>query len=158
MKLNAVVFLLLIGSTLLFSCNGTKDKMSDSEKNTLAKMAEIEATMNDPEKTGKYSRLVLDMDEHDFGDIQEGEVVSQIFRFKNVGDAPLLIHECSSSCGCTVPNWPKDPIPPGGVGDIEVRFDSKGKTGVQSKSVIIKTNGKPNKEAIVIRANVVKAK
>lgn len=93
---------------------------------------------------------------HDFGTITEGEEVEKIFRFKNVGEAPLIISSATASCGCTVPNWPKEPIPVGGEGEIQVKFNSKGKPGIQNKTVTITANTYPKTSRLQIKANVTK--
>ena len=71
---------------LLFNCNQSTKTNIKQKKEGMSELMEIPATMTDPTKTGKYGRLVLDMDEHDFGDIEEGEIVTQLFRFTNKGD------------------------------------------------------------------------
>lgn len=75
--------------------------------------------------------------EHNFGTIKQGEVVTYEFRFKNSGKEPLIINNATGSCGCTVPDWPKEPIRPGGEGVIKVTFNSSGKMGMQDKTVTI---------------------
>jgi hypothetical protein len=93
---------------------------------------------------------------HDFGQIKEGEVVNHTFTFKNTGEAPLIIESAKGSCGCTVPQWPKEPIPVGGTGNIEVSFNSKGKPGQQNKTVTITANTNPTITRLSIKANVEK--
>lgn len=77
---------------------------------------------------------------HDFGTITEGDVVRHAFHFRNTGDHPLLISRAEASCGCTVPEWPKEPVPPGGEGDIIIEFNSKNRPGHQQKNVLIHSN------------------
>lgn len=79
--------------------------------------------------------------EFNFGEVIQKDVVEHTFEFKNAGDAPLVISNARASCGCTVPEWPKDPIAPGESGKIEVKFNTRGKSGVQNKSVTITHNG-----------------
>jgi len=76
----------------------------------------------------------------DFGTILEGEQVSYTFKFKNVGDCPLVIKEVNTSCGCTVPEYDKKPIEPNGTGAINIKFDSNGKKGTQYKTIRVITN------------------
>ena len=83
-----------------------------------------------------------------FGTIEEGEVVKHAYHFKNVGEHPLLIYNAVASCGCTVPSYPKEPIPPGGEGDIMVEFNSNNREGHQEKNVMIYSNSE--KEAMSI--------
>jgi hypothetical protein len=81
---------------------------------------------------------------YEFGEVDEGAVVRHEFKFTNTGKQPLLIQNAHSTCGCTVPDWPKDVIPPGQSGVIKVEFDTKGKTELQEKSVIITSNTYPS--------------
>src|SRR3954469_19720442 len=78
---------------------------------------------------------------HDFGDIVQGDKVEQTFYFTNTGKEPLLITNVQVSCGCTTPKgWPRDPVAPGGKGELTVAFNSAGKMGKQSKTVTIISN------------------
>ena len=92
--------------------------------------------------------------EFDFGAIKEGETVTHVFNFTNTGKEPLIISNAKGSCGCTVPSWPREPIPPGGKGDIKVEFNSKGKTGLQTKKVTITANTEPTQTFLTISGNV----
>jgi len=94
----------------------------------------------------------------DFGTFQEGKVVNHTFTFTNTGNSPLIIQNASASCGCTVPVWPKEPIAPGGSGVIKVEFDSKGKLGVNNKTVTITANTDPNPTILTIKSNVLPGK
>lgn len=92
--------------------------------------------------------------EHDFGSINEGVVAEHTFTVKNTGEAPLVIEKASPSCGCTVPDWTKSPIPPGGSGFVKVKFDSKGKPGMQNKNVTVVANTWPSQTVLRFKANV----
>jgi len=91
---------------------------------------------------------------HDFGTVKEGESVEYTFVFTNTGKEPLKIESARGSCGCTVPQWPKEPIPAGAKGEIKVSFNSNGKRGKQHKSVTIKANTNPTHSRIYIKATV----
>ena len=94
---------------------------------------------------------------HSFGTITEGEKVTHAFKFRNTGDNPLIISNAVASCGCTVPSYPKEPIAPGGEGEIVVAFNSAGRPGHQQKNVMIHSNAE--QEAMSIGFEVeVKAK
>jgi len=84
--------------------------------------------------------IEFDTKDYDFGTVNEGEVVEGIFKITNKGKTDLIITDASASCGCTVPEWPKDPIKPGDSGELKFSFDSKGRTGKQSKSITLQTN------------------
>ena len=94
--------------------------------------------------------------EHDFGDIMEGEKVSYSFKFNNVGKDDLVITSVSTTCGCTVTDFPKDPVKPGEGGTIEVTFNSSGKSGKQVKVITVATNANPSESQLTIKANVKK--
>lgn len=92
--------------------------------------------------------------EIDFGKVREGKIVEKTFWFRNTGAESLLIENVRSSCGCTVPEWPKEPVPPGGRGKIVVRFDTKGKYGEQRKRVIVTANTNPRETFLELSGKV----
>jgi hypothetical protein len=91
---------------------------------------------------------------YDFGTIFEGDVVTKDFSFTNTGTAPLLILRATSTCGCTIPEWPKTPIAPDSTSSIKVKFNSLHKAGDQSKEVTIFANTFPNSSKITIKGKV----
>ncbi len=91
---------------------------------------------------------------HDFGSMKEGDVKEYAFQFKNNGNVPLVIETAKGSCGCTVPEFPKEAIAPGGSGYIKVKFNSKGKVGPNSKKVTIIANTEPISTVLTITAQV----
>ncbi len=101
-----------------------------------------------------HARIRFSEFQHDFGTMEEGEIVSYVFEFTNTGTAPLLITSASASCGCTVPRYPKKPIPPGKKGELEVEFNSRGKTGRQHKTIAVRANTRPPVTLLVITADV----
>ena len=96
----------------------------------------------------------LDGVDRDFGKIKEGENLEVSFRFKNVGDKPLVISNVSASCGCTVPETPKKPYAPGETGVIKASFNSTGKPGSQSKQVNVFANLDPAMTTLNFRVEV----
>lgn len=117
-----------------------------------AKKTEPEVKPEGPLPSFKFNEEL-----HDFGKINEGDVVEHIFVFENTGDAPLSIASAQGSCGCTVPEWPKEPIGVGEKGEIKVKFNSKKKPGIQNKTVTITANTYPTKTKIKIKADVTPA-
>ncbi|MDP5000937.1 DUF1573 domain-containing protein [Flavobacterium sp.] len=106
---------------------------------------------------GRLAKAEFDKEVHDFGTIAEGAIVETEFMVKNTGDSDLMIYEAKGSCGCTVPQPPKEPIKPGESAPIKVSFDSKGKPGAQEKTVTLKTNTANGHEMFKIKANVTPA-
>ena len=91
---------------------------------------------------------------HDFGNLKEGEVGTYDFEFTNNGKKPLIIASATGSCGCTVPEYPNEPIAPGKGGVVKVKFDTQGKIGHQEKSVTINTNSTVGVKMLYIKAEV----
>jgi hypothetical protein len=99
--------------------------------------------------------LSFDKTSHDFGTINEGEKVTTTFAFTNTGDADLIIVDARGSCGCTVPQYPKNtPLAPGATGEIVVSFDSSNKPGLQQKTVTLSTNTATGREMLRIKSDV----
>ena len=91
--------------------------------------------------------ITFDEPSHDFGDIEEGVVVNHKFKFKNTGNQPLILANVITSCGCTSPEWPKEPILPGKSGKIKVRYNTQGRGNQPfDKSVYISSNASTNNE------------
>jgi hypothetical protein len=80
--------------------------------------------------------------EHNFGKVNEGEKVAYIFTFTNTGTSGLVINSAVASCGCTVPKYSGKPVAPGKNGQIEVRFDTEGRNGIQTKTITVRSNAK----------------
>ena len=85
------------------------------------------------------AKIDFNKETHDYGTIKNGADGSCVFEFKNTGDSPLIISNAKGSCGCTVPEWPKEPIAPGAKGSIKVKYDTM-RTGEINKSVTITSN------------------
>ncbi|NUO01825.1 MAG: DUF1573 domain-containing protein [Saprospiraceae bacterium] len=112
---------------------------------------------NTPVDTVNIAKITFEETKFDFGDVDEGKIVEHVFRFKNTGKVPLLISDARSTCGCTVPVWPKDPIAPGQGGEINVKFDTNGKNNLQKKPVTITANTYPS-TTVVQLVGVVRGK
>lgn len=108
---------------------------------------------NIPE-TGENPAISFEKDVHDFGKIITGERVSYGFHFTNTGGSPLLITGIRSGCGCTVGDYPKDPIMPGYDGKIDIIFNSAGRRGFQSESVRVLSNAEESVVTLRITAEV----
>lgn len=117
----------LLGTALVFS-NCSKVEKKGEQKQADSKMPVF---------------ALIDSASFDFGTIEEGAIVEHDFKFRNDGEYPLILNNISSSCGCTTPEWPKDPIAPKQTSSIKVRFDSKHKAGPQVKTVTVYANTEP---------------
>lgn len=99
--------------------------------------------------------IEFEKDFYDFGKIIQGEKVSYSFKFKNVGKSDLIISRVSSSCGCTVGDFPKVPVKEGESNKIEVKFDSEGRRGFQSKTITVLSNAQPSTSILRIKSEVI---
>lgn len=123
----------------------------------------LEGTNATPEATakpapvpanGKYPQMSFNEKEFDFGTITQGEKVSHTFTFTNTGEADLLISDAKASCGCTVPEYPKEAVKPGKTGKLKVTFDSAGKSGETKKTITITCNTAQGMEQLAIKTNI----
>ena len=171
MKVLSKILVLTLMSGVIFSCSNKE--MEGRTAKLEGKIAELESK-NGPRPTpqvsapatastaeekpeGPVPSFVFEEESFDFGTIQEGDVVDHTFAFTNTGDAPLIISSATASCGCTVPVWPKEPIPVGGTGEVKVQFNSRNKPGIQNKTVTITAYTYPKINRLRIKANVQKA-
>jgi hypothetical protein len=150
--LSLITFGLLIGLT---SC-GQKEGETPAQEKLSPEMISNPATAEttaDPNDI-PLPEFTFEVDQHHFGVITQGEKVSYSFKFKNTGKAPLIISSANASCGCTVPEYTKDPVAPGDEGHINVTYNSDGKAGMESKTVTLIANTIPNTKVLTISAEV----
>ncbi len=139
MSLLAAVLISLLGHS---SCSNRRDGKGQpvGEQNAIAgKAAKIE---------------FLEKGIHDFGQLTEGDTVEYLYKFVNRGELPLVINNITASCGCTTPDWPREPVAPGEESAVKVRFNSRGKQGEQRKTVTVYANTEPSMTNIEFRVMV----
>lgn len=102
--------------------------------------------------------MSFEEDKHDFGDIHQGDKVEHVFEFENTGNEPLIITNVQTTCGCTAPEWPRDPVAPGQSGKIKVVFNSTGKMGRQNKVITVVSNASSPLNRVTIVTNVLPKK
>lgn len=129
--------------------------MSCKEKATTKIVADnVETASERDEVAKKIPVMSFDKAEHDFGQIVQGTPQETIFTFTNTGDAPLIITDAKSSCGCTVPQYPKNqPIAPGESGEMVVKFNGSGQNQV-TKTITVTANTEKGSELLRIKAFV----
>ncbi|WP_010180986.1 DUF1573 domain-containing protein [Aquimarina agarilytica] len=146
MKKGILIFAGVFAMSLVSCKKNAADKVSEEKV--------VEAAERDA-KAGDFPVMKFNELEHDFGTINEGDVVEHLFTFTNTGNTPLVITDAKGSCGCTVPTYPKNsPIAPGATGEIMVKFNSTNKPNQQQKTVTITANTETGKERIKIKASV----
>jgi len=147
-------YLLLIAVLAFASCGVGADQATIktdgnqlvSNENTKGAVG-VEAAL--PKTTIEFEERTLDL-----GYLKQGEVGKGTFRLTNTGTEPLIISSAKASCGCTVPDWPKEPIAPGESAEIGVEFNSKGQKGMKTKTVTIQGNVDPNPIRLTVKADV----
>lgn len=135
---------LVVLSAFVLSC---KESVETQNENSTSKGNRIEYSKS--ETTVAFDKVV-----HDFGEINQGEIVETVFVIKNTGKNDLYIFDAFATCGCTVPKVSKDPIKSGGSTPISVKFDSNGKSGIIEKTVNVRCNTKKLMEQVKIKAKI----
>jgi len=175
-KFNLLFFVALVTFVSFTSCkNTTEEPAATTEQAAGADANTVTATqISDPTATpgagaetpavpvGPLTSINFENPNFDWGKVNDGDKVTHIFKFTNTGKEPLIISDAKGSCGCTVPEWPKEPIAPGAKGEIKVVFDSKGKGSkegkMDTKKVTITANTDPaqtylNIQGIIVNPN-----
>jgi len=124
------------------------------EDGSVADIIRNPASANEPTDTVNVAKMAFEETQHEYGVVDAGEIVEHAFTFTNTGKVPLVINDARSTCGCTVPEYPKAPIAPGESGVINVRFNTKGKFGQQIKPVTIVANTYPSETKVYLVGKV----
>ncbi|MGB5418602.1 DUF1573 domain-containing protein [Algibacter sp.] len=104
--------------------------------------------------SSKFPVIEFDKTDHDFGEIEAKAAVETTFKYTNTGDAPLVITDIKSSCGCTVPqNWSREPLLPGDSGEFSVKFNGSGANKI-TKTITVTANTEKGAEVVKITAFV----
>jgi len=147
---------LIIGLITLAACNSGNQAKNVS--NIPGSLVNNPRTADGMDTVSAARKPTMDFKDtlHEFGTIHAGEAVSYEFTFTNNGKTPLIISGATGSCGCTVPEFPHDPVDPGKSGVMKVTFNSSGKSGHQDKSVMIHTNTLRSTHMLYIKADIAK--
>lgn len=129
-------------------------KVEGKKSPAVTPVSDPAATASAEKPEGPLPAAKFDNLEYDFGTIKEGEVVEHTFTFKNTGEAPLIIQTAQPSCGCTAPDWSREPIPVGGTGYVKAKFDSNGKPNLQNKTITVTANTWPKQTILRFKAMV----
>ena len=139
------ILLTFVAVMMISSCGGSGAKLGAQDASS---------TNSANTDTALYPVIEFDTAVFDFGTILQGEQVGTSFTFRNTGKADLIIQKTETSCGCTVPEYDRKPVPPGATGTIRVRFDSDNKEGAQYKTIKVTTNCKDNIFELVLKGTV----
>ena len=145
---------IIISMLALAACGETKKENSENQLPT--SIVNNPYTANGMDTAVAAMKPVMEFKDttHNFGTLHEGEVAAYDFSFVNKGKSPLIITSASGSCGCTVADYPRDPILPNQAATLKVTFNSQGKSGHQEKSVTLQTNTVRSVHMLYIQAEV----
>ena len=149
MKMSRLVSLfkgtfLTLSIGLLFACNGQNGR----------NLTEADLEQDGQQGIDLQADILFDTLVHDFGTIIEGEMVVCYFDYENRGEGDLVIASVAATCGCTSPDWSKEPLKPGERGQIKVVFNTRGRSGSQLKGVTVVSNSVTPNTKLTIKADV----
>ena len=151
---NKILFVTLLIFSVMFSCNDAAKKVNYNNNRLSTDLVKNNQSLKNDNKEIIQPIVEILEPEYDFGIIPQGAKATHDYKIKNIGNSDLLITSAKGSCGCTVPEWPREPIKPGNEANIKVTFNSKGKTGKQNKRVTLMTNAIPNVKILTIKGEV----
>lgn len=146
-------------ATLFFACQ-PESKSDGKGVETIPTAGKISSIIRSPVSADgtvdseNVAKMEFEQPIFEFGEVDEGAVINHEFKFVNNGKVPLVIQNAHSTCGCTIPDWPKEMIAPGESAVIKVEFNTKGKSEFQEKPVIITANTYPSVTKVFLRGIV----
>ncbi len=149
-------FIAILLGLLLFSCDQTASLDNSFKKDGFSKsdIIRMPVSANQPVDTSLVAKMEFENTIYEFGGVLEGSQVEHVFKFTNTGKIPLIISDSKTTCGCTVPNYPKEPIAPGESGEVSVKFNTAGKKNEQNKPVTLIANTYPARTVIYMKGFV----
>ena len=148
------IFLIVV-VCLFITCADNKQENSTQDGLSVDMVFNPKTASTEPSKKRPLPNIEMAEVSYDFGTINQGESVTHEFKIKNSGAGSLIISSAKGSCGCTVPEWPKNPIQQGEEQVIKVTFNSAGKKGKQRKTVTLVTNAIPNTKVLTIMGEII---
>jgi hypothetical protein len=154
--MESMKFHLVIAALFFAACNSNKPATVADDSKLSTALVSNPASANGTDAAAAAMKPVIAFKDtlHEFGLLHENETVSYNFDFTNTGKSPLIISSANGSCGCTVPDYPRDPIAPGKSATIKVTFNSAGKRGHQDKTVFVYSNALRATHMLYIKAEV----
>ena len=141
--------------SLVVACGFAANAQQKGKPAPTAKPAPQEALTPTKSTTLTTDNLAFTADSHDFGNLAEGGAADYVFQFKNTGKEPVVIQKVQASCGCTTPDWSKDPILPGKTGMVKASYGTQGRPGPFTKTLTVMSNA--GTKVLTIKGNVEKA-
>ncbi len=151
----AAIILLTLASCRQAGNPPLEQKFQAEDPNSPSSMVRIPIDQEGKPDTSELAQIKFDEPNFDFGTVKEGDIVEHTFHFTNTGKVGLIIYEATSSCGCTVPETPKELIPPGGKNKIVAKFNTTDKPGDQLKTIAVHSNTIPSETVISLKGYVI---
>lgn len=146
---------IFLGVALALSITSCKDGAKKNElEHVSPDIVNIDATASGEKVTSGAPKFAFEETNFDFGTINSGTEVVHVYKFKNTGDADLIISQAKGSCGCTQPEYPQNPVHPGEEGEIKVTFRSHGIAGQVVKDITLLANTSPTTKILTISGEV----
>ncbi|MFZ1686561.1 MAG: DUF1573 domain-containing protein [Flavobacteriales bacterium] len=167
-----IALLAIIAVTLIVNTMGQRGMIGGGNTDSAATMSSAAATPGkaaitpaentfdplakeaEPVDLGPKTTMKFGNYDHDFGNVNQDSENTYVFNFTNTGSEPLIIQSATGSCGCTVPEYPKEPIAPGAKGEIKVVYKPGKQKDAQQKTVTVVANTEPKQTTLRISANV----
>ena len=155
-----LIILGMVGALYIVGCNEKASTASDREDDIFKPQGGPADLVYNPVRPdgsidSSYLPVITWIESvFEFGSVNDGDIIQHDFSFTNTGTAPLIILTATTTCGCTVPEWPKKPIPPDSTASIQVKFNTLDKTGAQTKEVTIFANTFPNQHKLTMKGVV----
>lgn len=150
MKTNVIHFAVMIAAMFFFF---TTNLFAQSDVFTI--MPDEVAQPTEPIADSMLTAITFEKTIYDFGEVEEGTIVTQVYTFTNTGKLPLILTDVRGSCGCTVPQWPHAPVQPGETASLTVEFNSKHKSGKRNQRVTITANTAPPQTFVYLTGEVI---
>lgn len=148
------MYALCLSGIGFFGCENKEQKVDESIIESSDSGSTQQSAEEQPvEEQQAATKIEFEESKFDFGKMNKGEMVTHIFKFKNTGEIPLIIVDAKASCGCTVPQWTKEPVMPGESGEMEVKYNGSG-SGKIHKTISVFANTDPKETVLEILADV----
>lgn len=134
----------MMGILFMMACSGQNDSQGPDA-------GDLDES---PEGSSGQPLMSFVSSSHDFGTIIDGEMVVCYFDYENGGERELVINSVEATCGCTTPDWTREPLKPGEKERLKIVFDAKGRSGAQRKVVTVISNAENSPVRLTIKANV----
>jgi hypothetical protein len=160
-NMRKITFLTIFGGLLFFfACkNDSGEGVQEIRGNGHnASVIANPASAEEPMDTNKLARMRFEEVLYNFGTVKEGTQVEHKFKFTNTGKVPLVIANCKATCGCTIPEWPKDEVQPGATAEIKATFNTYSRPGNARKGITITANTFPSEFKIFLEGTVTPTK